>query len=78
MSCNSQSYIAAPMQFLKTFIEPQPFRSTCYRAPNLLVLGGTTVRCKGDQAHETNRSIKGVLGYSLVNEFFVHMAQVIE
>ena len=78
MSCSSQSYITAPMQILKTFIEQQSFRSTCYRAPNLLVLGETAVRCKSDQAHETNRPIKGILGYSLVNEFFVHMAQVIE
>ena len=65
------------MQILETFTESQWLRSTCSRTPNFLVLGETTVQlCKSDQTHEPNRPslIKGVLGYSLENEFLVHLA----
>jgi hypothetical protein len=36
------------------------------------------VRCKGERAQEIDHPIKGIQGYSLASEFFVHMAQVIE
>ena len=58
-----------PIVFLETFIDPQRFKGTCYRAANWLVLGETTGRGKNDQTHKANRPIKQVLGYALVKDF---------
>ncbi len=58
-----------PIYFLETFIDPERFRGTCYRAANWVVLGRTTGRGKDDQTHRSNRSIKEVLGYPLTRRF---------
>ena len=58
-----------PIYFLETFIDPQRFRGTCYRAANWVVLGRTTGRGKDDQTNRPNRSIKEVLGYPLTRRF---------
>jgi hypothetical protein len=58
-----------PVYFLETFIDPQRFRGTCYRAANWIVLGRTTGRGKDDQTKRPNRSIKEVLGYPLSKRF---------
>lgn len=58
-----------PVYFAETFVDPQRFRGTCYRAANWLVLGRTTGRGKADLSHRVNRSIKDVLGYPLVKDF---------
>jgi hypothetical protein len=55
-----------PIYFLETFVDPERFRGTCYRAANWVLLGRTTGRGKDDQ---TNRSIKEVLGYPLTRRF---------
>lgn len=55
--------------FLETFIDPQRFRGTCYRAANWVVLGRTTGRGKDDQTMKPNRPIKEVLGYPLSKRF---------
>lgn len=55
--------------FLETFVDPQRFRGTCYRAANWLVLGRTTGRGKNDQTGRPNRPIKEILGYPLVRDF---------
>ena len=55
--------------FLETFIDPQRFRGTCYRAANWIVLGRTTGRGKDDQTMKPNRPIKEVLGYPLSKRF---------
>ena len=60
---------AHPIYYLETFIDPQRFRGTCYRAANWSVLGMTTGRGKADLTHQVNRSIKQVLGYPLVKDF---------
>jgi hypothetical protein len=52
-----------PIYFLETFIDPQRFRGTCYRAANWIYLGETTGRGKDAPTHQPNRSIKQVLGY---------------
>jgi Druantia protein DruA len=58
-----------PIYFLETFVDPERFRGTCYRAANWIVLGRTTGRGKDDQTNRPNRSIKEVLGYPLTRRF---------
>jgi hypothetical protein len=58
-----------PIYFLETFIDPQRFRGTCYRAANWICLGLTTGRGKDDQTHHPNRPLKEVLGYPLLKRF---------
>jgi len=58
-----------PVHFLETFVDPQRYRGTCYRAANWVVLGRTTGRGKDDQTRRPNRSIKDVLGYPLRRDF---------
>jgi len=58
-----------PIYFLETFVDPERFRGTCYRAANWILLGRTTGRGKNDQTNRPNRSIKEVLGYPLTQRF---------
>ena len=58
-----------PVYFLETFVDPQRFKGTCYRAANWTVLGRTTGRGKNDQTGKPNRPIKEVLGYPLCPDF---------
>jgi len=69
LSADWQALYAHPIYFIETFIDPQRFRGTCYRAANWKVLGVTTGRGKDDRAHKANRPIKEVLGYPLVKDF---------
>ena len=58
-----------PIYFLETFIDPERFRGTCYRAANWVVMGRTTGRGKQSNSHAPNRSIKEVLGYPVTKRF---------
>jgi hypothetical protein len=58
-----------PIYFLETFIDPERFGGTCYRAANWISLGLTTGRGKDDLTHTANRPLKEVLGYPLVKRF---------
>ncbi len=58
-----------PIYFLETFVDPERFRGTCYRAANWALLGRTTGRGKDDQTGRPNRSIKEVLGLPLTRRF---------
>jgi hypothetical protein len=58
-----------PIYFLETFVDPERYRGTCYRAANWMVLGRTTGRGKDDHTNRVNRSIKQVLGYPLTPRF---------
>jgi hypothetical protein len=58
-----------PLYFVETFVDPERFRGTCYRAANWIVLGRTTGRGNNDQTNRVNRSIKQVLGYPLTPRF---------
>jgi hypothetical protein len=62
--------------FLETFVDPERFRGTCYRAANWVLLGRTTGRGKDDQTNRPNRSIKEVLGYPLRRRFRQLLAEV--
>ena len=58
-----------PVYFVETFINPERFRGTCYRAANWVLLGRTTGRGKDDLTHRQNRSIKEVYGLPLTRQF---------
>jgi hypothetical protein len=58
-----------PIYFLETFVDPERFRGTCYRAANWVVLGRTTGRGKQSNSYVPNRSLKEVLGYPLTRHF---------
>jgi hypothetical protein len=58
-----------PIYFVETFVDPQRFRGTCYRAANWIDLGHTTGRGKDAPTHQPTRAIKRVLGYPLSGDF---------
>ena len=58
-----------PIYFLETFVDPERFRGTCYRAANWVLLGKTTGRGKQSNSYVPNRSIKQLLGYPLTKRF---------
>jgi hypothetical protein len=58
-----------PVHYLETFVDPERFQGTCYRAANWQVLGLTTGRGKDDSSHRPNRSRKQVLGLPLHADF---------
>jgi len=68
LSADWQRRYGHPIHFLETFVDPERFRGTCYRAANWIVLGRTTGR--GPAKEKTpNRSRKEVLGYPLDRRF---------
>jgi hypothetical protein len=58
-----------PIYFLETFVDPERFRGTCYRAANWVMLGRTTGRGEDDHTNRPNRSIKEVLGLPVHRRF---------
>jgi hypothetical protein len=60
---------AHPIYLLETFIDPQRFAGTCYRAANWIVVGKTTGRGKDSPSKRPNRSIKQVLALPLHRRF---------
>jgi len=69
LSQDWQRQYGHPIYFLETFVDPERFRGTCYRAANWVVLGRTTGRGKDDHTNRPNRSIKEVLGYPTTPRF---------
>ena len=76
LSVDWQRIYAHPIYFVETFIDPQRFRGTCYRAADWTILGETTGRGKDAPTRQVNRSIKEVLGYALVKDFRQRLSQV--
>lgn len=64
-----------PIYFLETFIDPELYKGTCYRAANWVSMGMTTGRGKNNQDKKVNRSLKEVLGYSLNKKFRTILTQ---
>jgi hypothetical protein len=69
ISADWQRMYGHPIYFLETFVDPERFRGTCYRAANWVVMGKTTGRGKQSNSYVPNRSIKEVLGYPLARRF---------
>jgi hypothetical protein len=69
ISADWQRIYGHPIYFLETFVDPERFRGSCYRAANWVVLGKTTGRGKQCNSYVPNRSIKEVLGYPLAKQF---------
>ena len=78
LSVDWQAVYAHPIYFVETFIDPQRFRGTCYRAANWTLLGVTTGRGKDAPTRAANRSIKQVLGYALVKDFRQRLSYLAE
>jgi hypothetical protein len=76
LSADWQRRYGHPLYWLETFIDPQRFAGTCYRAANWIELGVTTGRGKDDRRHRANRSIKQVLGYALMKDFRQRLSQL--
>jgi len=69
ISADWQQLYGHPIWLLETFVDPERFRGTCYRAANWIYLGLTTGRGKDDHTHKVNRSLKEVLAYPLARDF---------
>jgi hypothetical protein len=69
LSDDWQQAYGHPIYFVETFIDPERFRGTCYRAANWVLLGKTTGRGKDSVSWQPNRSLKEVLGYPLTKQF---------
>lgn len=69
LSADWEQLYGHPIYFLETFVDPERFRGTCYRAANWVEMGQTTGRGKDDHTYRQNRSIKDVLGYPLTRRF---------
>ncbi len=69
LSADWQALYRHPIYLLETFIEPERFRGTCYRAANWTYLGLTTGRGKDDQTKQPNRSLKQLWVYPLRADF---------
>jgi hypothetical protein len=65
-----------PIYFAETFIDPERFRGTCYRAANWQLLGITTGRGKNDQTNKPNRPIKEILGLPLTPRFREYLSRL--
>jgi uncharacterized protein DUF4338 len=76
LSVDWQAVYAHPIYFVETFIDPQRFAGTCYRAANWTVMGHTTGRGKDAPTRAVNRSIKQVLGYALVKDFRQRLSEL--
>jgi hypothetical protein len=76
LSADWQALYGHPVYFAETFVDPERFRGTCYRAANWVPLGSTTGRGKDDQTHRANRSLKQVFGYGLHRRFRELLSEV--
>jgi hypothetical protein len=76
LSNDWQRVYGHPIYFLETFVDPQRFRGTCYRAANWIRMGATTGLGKDATSDKPNRPIKEILGYPMVKDFRQRLAQL--
>jgi hypothetical protein len=68
LSADWQRLYHHPIYLAETFVDPQRFAATCYRAANWIYLGLTTGRGKDDQTNRPNRSLKELWVCPLVDD----------
>ena len=64
-----QELYGHPIYLLETFVDPERFRGTSYRAANWIYLGLTSGRGRNDLTHRVNRSRKQHLVYPLRKDY---------
>jgi hypothetical protein len=69
ISADWQSLYHHPIWMLETFVDPERFRGTCYRAANWRFVGMTTGVGKASRSKIPDRSLKQLLVYPLVRDF---------
>jgi hypothetical protein len=69
LSTDWESIYGHPIYFVETFVLPERFKGTCYRAANWIYLGRTTGRGKDDRTNRPNRPRKDILVYPLKKRF---------
>jgi hypothetical protein len=69
LAADWQALYGHPVCYLETFVDPERYRGTCYRAANWRELGLTTGRGHNARTHRPTRSRKLVLGYPLHPDF---------
>jgi hypothetical protein len=69
ISSDWQAIYEHPIHLLETFIDPERFRGTCYRAANWIRLGLSTGRGHNDRTNRPNRSRKELWVYPLSPDF---------
>ena len=69
ISADWQRLYQHPIYLLETFIDPERFAGTCYRAANWIYLGLSTGRGKAAQTKRPNRSLKQLWVYPLRGDF---------
>ena len=75
VSADWQNLYHHPIYLLETFIDPERFRGSCYRAANWVYLGQSTGRGKADLTHRANRSLKELWVYPLSRDFRQRLCQ---
>jgi hypothetical protein len=75
VSADWQTLYQHPIHLLETFIDPERFRGSCYRAAHWIYLGQTTGRGKADRAHRANRSLKELWVYPVTKDFRQQLCQ---
>lgn len=73
ISTDWQSLYHHPIHLLETFIDPERFRATCYRAANWRCVGQSTGRGHRNPTHQRTRSIKDLWVYPLSPHFREHL-----
>lgn len=75
MSRDWQQLYGHPVHLLETFVDPERFRGTCYRAANWIYLGLTTGRGRRGTTSGPNRSRKEHWVYPLGRNFRRHLKE---
>lgn len=73
ISADWQQLYHHPIHLLETFIDPQRFSGTCYRAANWLYLGCSTGRGHRTPGRRPTRSLKQLWVYPLCSQFRQHL-----
>jgi hypothetical protein len=69
LSTDWQQLYHHPIYLLETFVDPQRFAGTCYRASNWIYVGLSTGLGKNDHTRKQNRSLKALWVYPLSADF---------